>query len=125
MINNRWWMLITIAILIGGAQGSLWAQGESEDWQWRAAVYGWFPDLEAKTQFPSGAGGPTINVDASTLVDNLDFTFQASLQGRKGAWVHSPTSSTWTKAPADTACAISRQGRRHCRPGYLTTSITT
>lgn len=62
------------------------AQAEPDEWQWRAAVYAWLPDIEGITRFPSGAEGPTIAVDASQLIDNLDFTFQAALQARKGRW---------------------------------------
>ena len=76
---------IPILALAAFAPAPSWAQHDSDSWQWRARVYAWLPDLEAKTEFPSG-GGPTLDVDASTLVDNLDFTFQAGLQVRKGAW---------------------------------------
>lgn len=77
---------VPIAVLIAFAATPLWAQDSFDDGQWRASVYGWLPDLEARTAFPSGAGGPTLNVDAATLVDNLDFTFQAGLQYRRGKW---------------------------------------
>jgi hypothetical protein len=46
----------------------------------------WLPDIEGKTKFQTGQGGPTIEVDASTLVDNLDFTAMGALQARKGSW---------------------------------------
>ena len=86
MIANRDRKCFTIALLAAFTHTPLLAQTDTDDWQWRAAIYAWLPDLEAKTAFPSGEGGPTLNVDASTLVDNLDFTFQAQLQARKGAW---------------------------------------
>ncbi|MGK2925716.1 MAG: hypothetical protein ACSLE2_08840 [Lysobacterales bacterium] len=62
------------------------AQDAAEGWQWRATIYAWLPDIDGKTQFPSGAGGPSIGVDAGQLIDNLDFTFMAALQARKGDW---------------------------------------
>jgi hypothetical protein len=86
MLKKHVLKAIPVAALAVLPHVQLWAQDTSDDWQWRATIYGWLPDLEAKTEFPSGAGGPTITVDASTLVDNLDFTFQAGLQVRKGAW---------------------------------------
>ena len=76
---------IPILLLAAFAPVPSWGQDDSGDWQWRGTVYAWLPDLEAKTEFPSGSG-PTLNVDASTLVDNLDFTFQAGLQFRRGKW---------------------------------------
>jgi len=57
----------------------------NDGWEWRATIYGWLPDLEATVRFPTG-GGETINVDAGTLLDNLDFTFMGALQARKGSW---------------------------------------
>jgi hypothetical protein len=62
------------------------AQNASDGWQWRATIYAWLPDIDGKTKFPSGAGGPSIGVDAGQLIDNLDFTFMAALQARKGEW---------------------------------------
>jgi len=61
------------------------AEDGEDGWEWRATIYGWVPDLEATTRFPMG-GGDTINVDAKTLLDNLDFTFMGALQVRKGSW---------------------------------------
>lgn len=86
MSNRQFWPALPLVTLAALMHAPLWAQDSSADWQWRATIYGWLPDLEARTQFPSGEGGPTINVDASTLVDNLDFTFQAGLQFRRGKW---------------------------------------
>lgn len=68
------------------APAGVMAQSGSGSWDWRFTIYGWLPTLEADTQLPSGAGGPTIEIDADTLLDNLDMTFMAALQGRKGNW---------------------------------------
>lgn len=86
MIGKRGGKWIAIAALAAIMHAPAQAQNANDDWQWRGAIYGWLPDLEAKTAFPSGENGPTLNVDSSTLVDNLDFTLQAQLQVRKGAW---------------------------------------
>jgi len=62
------------------------AQGNTDAWQWRASVYGWFPGIKGETQFPSGAGGPSINVDADTLIENLKMAFMGTLEARQGRW---------------------------------------
>jgi hypothetical protein len=77
---------IALTVIFWLIPGGLQAQDGSDDWQWRASIYGWLPDIEAKTQFPTGGSGPTIEVDASTLIDNLDFTAMGALQVRKGKW---------------------------------------
>jgi hypothetical protein len=75
-------LIVAAAVLPVASQ----AQSEPDAWQWRATIYAWLPNLEATTQFPSGAAGPVIEVDADTLLDNLDFTFMGALQARKGSW---------------------------------------
>lgn len=62
------------------------AEDAAEKWQWRASIYGWFPAIDGSTQFPSGASGPSIGVDASSIIENLKFTAMGTLEGRKGRW---------------------------------------
>ena len=61
------------------------AQGASDEWQFSATVYGWFPDIGGQTSFATGGGG-TIDVDISTILDHLKMTFQGALEVRKGRW---------------------------------------
>jgi hypothetical protein len=62
------------------------AQSTADTWQWRATIYGWFPGLDGETQFPSGAGGPSINVNADELVEDLKMAFMGTLEARHGQW---------------------------------------
>jgi hypothetical protein len=62
------------------------AQGAADSWQWRASIYGWFPTIDGSTRFPSGGSGPTIDIDASNVLDALKFTFMGTLDARKGRW---------------------------------------
>jgi hypothetical protein len=62
------------------------AQDTADSWQWRASIYGWFPAIDGKTRFPSGGSGPSIEVDASEILDALKFTLMGTLQARKGHW---------------------------------------
>ena len=41
----------------------------TDDWQFRAVLYGYFPDIGGSTVFPAGTGG-NIDVSARTLIDN-------------------------------------------------------
>lgn len=83
---SRLWGPALALLLAAATPASAIAQRGSAGWDWQFTIYGWLPTLEADTQLPSGAGGPSIEVDADTLLDNLDFTFMAALQGRKGSW---------------------------------------
>jgi hypothetical protein len=61
------------------------AQEISDDWQFAATLYGWFPDIGGDTQFPAG-GGSSIDVDISTILDHLKMTAQGSFEVQKGHW---------------------------------------
>src|SRR5687767_14978175 len=61
------------------------AQEISDDWQFAATLYGWFPDIGGDTQFPAG-GGSSIDVDISTILDHLKMTGQGSFEIQKGRW---------------------------------------
>ena len=54
--------------------------------EWRASLYGWFPGIKGETQFPSGAGGPSINANANDLLEDLKMTFMGTLEARQGKW---------------------------------------
>ena len=75
-----------VAILFGGGgfqSGAAFAQQLPDDWQFRAIIYGYLPDIGGKTTFPAGTGS-SINVDASTIISHLKFTFMGSLEAQKG-----------------------------------------
>jgi hypothetical protein len=57
----------------------------SDQWQFRASVYGWLPDIRGNTTFPAGSGSD-INVDASQIIDSLKFTFMGTFEAQRGAW---------------------------------------
>jgi hypothetical protein len=76
------------AALLLGAAASLpfAAQAQADGWQFRASIYGYFPSIEGASGFPSGGGGPTLDVDASEILDALKFTFMGTFEARKGRW---------------------------------------
>ena len=57
----------------------------TDDWRFQLIVYGYFPDIGGTTTFPE-RGGASINVDASTLIDNLKFTFMGTFSAQKGRY---------------------------------------
>jgi hypothetical protein len=61
------------------------AQEISDEWQFAAAIYGWFPDIGGNTQFPLGGGG-SIGVDINTILDHLKMTGQGAFEIQKGHW---------------------------------------
>ena len=74
---------VVIAIVAGSAAQ---AQMKADEWKVGVSIYGWFPAVSGTTQFPSGAGGPSINVDADTLIENLKMAFMGTLEVQNGRW---------------------------------------
>jgi hypothetical protein len=58
------------------------SQEASEDWTFRASVYGYFPDLASKAQLP--VGSTEINVDAGDLLDHTDAAFMGVIEAQRG-----------------------------------------
>jgi hypothetical protein len=58
----------------------------SDAWQFGAQLYGFFPSLDARTNFPASSGGVPVEVDASKLLSDLKFVFMGSFEARKGRW---------------------------------------
>jgi len=57
-----------------------------DDWRFTAIIYGYLPDIGGSTSFPERAGGGSINVDASKIIDNLKFTFMGTFEAQKGRY---------------------------------------
>jgi len=61
------------------------AQELSDQWKFRASIYGWLPDIGGSTTFPAGTG-TSINVNADKIIDTLKFTFMGTFEAQKGRW---------------------------------------
>ena len=69
-------------ILITGSLAVVPAYGQSGDsWEYSGAINLWGAGIKGTTQ-----GGTKIDIGFSDIWDNLDMTFQGTLEGRKGKW---------------------------------------
>jgi hypothetical protein len=75
--------LLALAVL---APTTAFAESQTDGWQWRGILYGWFPSVGGETNFPVSTGGESISVDASEILDALSGVFMGSLEVQKGAW---------------------------------------
>ena len=83
---NRPIQLAACALSLAAATLSPTASAQiSDDWRFQAIIYGYFPDIGGTTKFPE-RGGASINVDASTLIDNLKFTVMGTFSAQKGRY---------------------------------------
>jgi hypothetical protein len=55
-------------------------------WRFEATLYLWAPGIGGRTQFPSGAAGPTIDLSAKDVISSLDMAFMGSVEARRGRW---------------------------------------
>ena len=76
---------LALAMTVSGLPGTAGADA-FDGWQFQAVIYGYLPDIGGKTTFPAGMGGSDINVDASTIIDNLKFVFMGNIEARKDRW---------------------------------------
>src|SRR5258705_10160207 len=82
---TKWMVGAAIATIAASVPVAAAAQELSDQWQFRASVYGWLPDIGGTTTFPAGTGS-SINVDASQIIDTLKFTFMGTFEAQKGRW---------------------------------------
>jgi hypothetical protein len=85
-INARFVKGLLAIGLCGLAPVAAQAQAANDRWQWELGIYGWFPAIGGTTEFPSGAGGPSIDVSAGDVLDSLKMTFMGQIEARKGQW---------------------------------------
>ncbi|NJD32449.1 MAG: hypothetical protein FIB04_11240 [Gammaproteobacteria bacterium] len=78
--------LAAVGLLTVGAPAVSHAEGAADDWKYTATIYGWLPTLDGTFNFPGSSGGSAVSVDASKILDALNFTFMGMLQAEKGRW---------------------------------------
>jgi hypothetical protein len=69
---------MSIAATAAGSEGNTTA---SDDWQFKAEAYGWFPVI--KGTLPTD---DDIEIKFDDILENLDFTFMGGLMARRGKW---------------------------------------
>lgn len=82
-MTNTYKKVISMALL---SAGMLPATLSADDWEFGAAIYGWFPDISGQTAFTPPGGGGDFTVEIGDILENLQFTFQGSFDARKGQW---------------------------------------
>ena len=79
-------LLGAAAFVLGAAVTSAQAQMKADDLRFRATIYGWFPGISGTTEFPSGGGGPSFNVNAKDLIEDLKMAFMGTFEVQSGKW---------------------------------------
>lgn len=80
-----------IGTLAAAAPAVSRAEAPQDDWHFTATIYGWLPSLGGDISFPTGPGGggggsSSASVDASKILDALNFVFMGAFEAQKGRW---------------------------------------
>jgi hypothetical protein len=66
------------------------AQAPTDRWTFGVMPYLWLPSFDGRFNYgppPPNQGTVRVDVDSSTLLDNLDFAFMIAGEARKGRWL--------------------------------------
>ena len=66
------------------------AQGTPDRWTFSIMPYFWLPSVDGKINYgppPPGGGTANVDIDTSSILDNLDFAFMINGEARKGRWL--------------------------------------
>jgi hypothetical protein len=77
---------LTIAAVAATLQPTVAAAQTRDDWHFDAIIYGYFPSISGKSQFPERTGGSSVDVDSDKIIDALKFAFMGTFEARKGRW---------------------------------------
>lgn len=114
------WSLLAALLASGG--GILHAQPNDEadtaPWRYSATLYGYFPSIRGDTTFPNGAAGPTLRIDAHTILSDLNAAFMGAFHAQKGVW---GIYADWIYADVSDRVAGTRAFQH---PGYPPADVT-
>lgn len=83
--NHGRWTAKTALLAASLCVPSIAAATEADRWQYRANVYGFFPEISGRLRAPVPGGGE-IDVDADDLIRNLELAAMGGFEAQKGKW---------------------------------------
>ena len=67
------------------SSGSAAAQSLSDEWRFRAVIYGWAPRITTGVTFPGGNTAESV-MNFHTILDHLKLAGFGTLEAQKGRW---------------------------------------
>lgn len=59
------------------------SSASADKWQYEFTIYGWLPSIDGTVKYDIPGTGGSVGVDASDILDALEFTFMGLFQARK------------------------------------------
>jgi len=78
--------LLGLLPLLAAAETPLVVAESNDSWQFSASVYLWFANIDGTANFPVAGSSTNFNVDAKTLLGNLNFGAMGEFDVHKGHW---------------------------------------
>jgi len=78
-------LLAATGLLVSGSGAAAEVDMYDGQWHYGATLYGWFPNLNTRFDFPN-AGDPEVTVKPSSYLHDLKFAAMFAGQARKGDW---------------------------------------
>jgi len=75
-------LLCFVSLLLCGYDAAL---ARSGGWENMVKIYGWYAGIDGTARFPDASGG-NIEVEASDVIDNLEFAMMAQYEGGIDRW---------------------------------------
>ena len=75
---------VAAALVPAAASAQATSTDETGNWKFAAILYMYLPTIGGSLTVPFNSGGASMNVDAQTLLDNLDFAFMGTFDAHNG-----------------------------------------
>lgn len=85
-VHKKSWIGAILVLLLFCCVNYAAAQ-DTDTWQHKLTIYGWYAGIDGTVQFPGPLGaGSDFTVDASDIISNLSMIFMGGWQSKKGKW---------------------------------------
>jgi hypothetical protein len=79
-------LAVAASALVPASAAAQSVRTEPGPWRYAATLYAYLPKVDGLLGVPMGSSSPSFNVDASSLVDDLQFTVMGSFDAHNGRW---------------------------------------
>ena len=76
-------ILVTVVVLASASFAAAETTGQSDQWEFGAAIYGWLPSINGDIIYPISGTEETLTVDPGMILENLKMTAQVGLGAKK------------------------------------------
>jgi len=76
-------VILLLVVFWGVNSVSAESLASADNWQYEFTIYGWLPSIDGTLKYDVPGTGGSVGVDASDILDSLNFTFMGLFEARK------------------------------------------